>query len=309
MPEGHAGRGRQRKMTQADRRDVARPQASWGCRRRAAVATGRPATRQPRKSLCRRARCHLGTPALMGRGGEPPATGPPRGSAIGTGHFHGCGGSPGVLVGCVGAHRRWPVSICVLSKPNPNLPQSCSARGAPTGPLVGYGGRHAAGPIENPPGELRSKSRGHWSTVARWCHTRVGGSKNMAIVIASEPSCEFSLIIYSGGKSLKPTHPRAILRVVAKQRASAAITRRAPPPAARPSPWRSRSSSRWLCAVPACWLFAPCMYLGRRIRQPSQFPAGMPLRARVCDLAFAPLHSSQGPTPMAVGPCPPKSAD
>ena len=121
----------------------------------------------------------------------------------------------------------------------------------------------------------------------------------MAMAIASEPSWEFSVIIYTGGKALAHTHPRAILRLVAEQRARAAIRRHEPPPAARPSPWRSRSSSRWPCAVPACWLFAPCMYMGRRIRQPSQFPAGMPLRARVCDLVLANLHSSQGPIPMA----------
>ena len=266
-------------------------------------------TWRSRGSPCWRPRRQIGIHALMGRGGELCGHGLSCGGAIGTGHWHGCGASLGALVGRVGAHRRWPVSICLLSKATPNLPQSCLAHGALTGPLVGLRWRHVAGPIANPPGELRSKSRGHWSTVARWCHTRVGGSKNMAIIIASEPSCEFSLIIYSGGESLTPTHPRPISRVVAKQRASVAITRRAPPPAARPSPWRSRSSSRWPCTVPACWLFAPCMYLGRRIRQPSQFPAGMPLRARVCDLAFAPLHSSQGPIPMAVGPCPPKSAD
>ena len=218
----------------------------------------------------------------------------------------GVGGRRGALVGRVGAHRRWPVSICVLSKPTPNLPQSCSARGAPTGPLVGYGGRHAAGPIAHPPGELRSKSRGHWSTVARWCHTRVGGSKNMAIIIASEPSCEFSLIIYSGGESLTPTHPRPISRVVAKQRASVAITRRAPPPAARPSPWRSRSSSRWPCAVPACWLFAPCMYMGRRIRQPRHMGDGAPPGAPVRSLRVLPLHSPRGPSPAPAAHGPPK---
>ena len=211
----------------------------------------------------------------------------------------GVGGRWGALVGRVGAHRRWPVSICLLSKATPNLPQSCLAHGALTGPLVGLRWRHVAGPIANPPGELRSKSRGHWSTVARWCHTRVGGSKNMAIIIASEPSCEFSLIIYSGSESLTPTHPRPISRVVAKQRASAAITRRAPPPAARPSPWRSRSSSRWPWAAPVCWLVESPMQPGRRIPRPSQFPAGVPLHVRIGDLAFASLHSSQGPIPMS----------
>ena len=119
----------------------------------------------------------------------------------------------------------------------------------------------------------------------------------MTIIIASEPSCEFSLIIYSGGESLTPTHPRPISRVVAKQRASAAITRRAPPPAARPSPWRSRSSSRWPCAVPACWLFAPCMYMGRRIRQPRHMGDGAPPGAPVRSLRVLPSHSPRGPSP------------
>ena len=66
---------------------------------------------------------------------------------------------------------------------------------------------------------------------------------------------------------------------------------------------------RWPWAAPVCWLVESPMQPGRRIPQPSQFPAGVPLRARVGDLAFASLHSSQGPIPMAVGPCPPKSAD
>ena len=57
---------------------------------------------------------------------------------------------------------------------------------------------------------------------------------------------------------------------------------------------------RWPWAAPVCWLFGSPMQPGRRIPQPSQFPAGVPLRARVGDLAFASLHSSQGPIPMAV---------
>ena len=226
----------------------------------------------------------------------------------GTGNSHGCGGSPGALIGCVGAHRRWPVSICVLS----NQTQICLNRARPVelrlARWLDMGGGMQRGPQQTHRGNFAPSSGAiHplWPDGA----TPGGGSKNMAIAIASEPSWEFSLIIYSGGESLTPTHARPISRVVAKQRASAAITRRAPPPAARPSPWRSRSSSRWPCAVPACWLFAPCMYLGRRIRQPSQFTARMPLRARVCDLAFAPSCSSHGPIPMVVGPCPPKSAD
>ena len=101
-----------------------------------------------------RARRRVGMPALMGRGGELCGHGLPRGSAIGHRALHGCGGSPGALVGRVGTHRRWPVSICVMSKPTPNLPQSCSARGAPTGPLVGFGGRHERGPLRTHRGNL-----------------------------------------------------------------------------------------------------------------------------------------------------------
>ena len=251
MPEGHAGRGRQRPVVRICRRHVTRPAASWGCQCRAAVATGRPASRRPRGSPCWRARRYLEMPALTGRGGEPCGHGLPNGSAIEHRALHGCGGSPGALVGRLGAHRRWAVSICVMSKPTPNLPRSCSACGALTGPVVGLRWRHVAGLIANPPGGLPSKFQGHPSTVARSHQARVGGSKNMAISIAPEPTHERSVIIYTGGKALAPTHPRPIPRVVAEQRARAAITRHTPPPAARPSPRRSWSSSRWPCALPA----------------------------------------------------------
>ena len=210
----------------------------------------------------------------------------------------GVGGRWGALVGRVGAHRRWPVSICLLSKPvTPNLPGSCSARGALTGPVVGLRWRHVAGPIANPPGGLPSKFQGHPSTVARSHQARVGGSKNMAISIAPEPTHERSVIIYTGGKALAPTHPRPIPRVVAEQRARAAITRHTPSPAARPSPRRSWSSSRWPCAVPACRLFALPMYLGRRIRQPRHIGDGAPPGAPVRSLRVLPLHSPRGPSP------------
>ena len=151
-----------------------------------------------------------------GRGGELRGHGLSCGGAIGTGHWHGCGASLGALVGCVGAHRRWPVFICLLSKATPNFPQSCLARGALTGPLVGLRWRHVAGPIANPPGGLPSKFQGHPSTLARSHQARVGGSKNMAISIAPEPTHGRSVIIYTGGKALAPTHPRPISRVVAE---------------------------------------------------------------------------------------------
>ena len=125
----------------------------------------------------------------------------------------------------------------------------------------------------------------------------MGGSKNMAISIAPEPTHGRSVIIYTGGKALTPTHPRPIPRVVAEQRARAAITRHTPPPAARPSPRRSWSSSRWPCAVPACRLFALPMYLGRRIRQPRHIGDGAPPGAPVRSLRVLPLHSPRGPSP------------
>ena len=109
-------------------------------------------TWRSRGTACWRPRRQIGTPELMGRGGELCGHGLSCGGAIGTGHWHGCGASLGALVGHVGAHRRWPVSICLLSKATPNFPQSCLARGALTGPLVGLRWRHVAGPIANPPG-------------------------------------------------------------------------------------------------------------------------------------------------------------
>ena len=83
MPEGHAGRGRQRQVWSTHRRAAARSARSRGCQRRAAVATGRPATPRPRGSPCWRARRHFGMPALMGRGGQLCGHVLPRGSAIG----------------------------------------------------------------------------------------------------------------------------------------------------------------------------------------------------------------------------------
>ena len=104
MLEGRADRGRQRKMLRVRRRDVACPAASWGCQRRAAVATGRPASRRLRGSPCWRARRHLGMPALMGRGGELCGHGLPFGGIIGLGHRYGYGTCRGVLLrACGGA--------------------------------------------------------------------------------------------------------------------------------------------------------------------------------------------------------------
>ena len=154
-----------------------------------------------------------------------------------------------------------------------------------------------SGPIANPPGGLPSKFQGHPSTVARSHQARVGAGKNMAISIATEPTHERSVIIYTGGKALAPTHPRPVPRVVAEQRARAAITRHTPPPAARPSPRGSWSSSRWPCAVPACRLFVLPMYLGRRIRQPRHMGDGAPPGAPVRSLRVLPLHSLRGPSP------------
>ena len=94
MPEGHAGRGRQRPVMRVRRRHVTRP-AAMGLPMQSRSGDGSSGITATTGISVWRARRRVGMPALMGRGGELCGHGLPRGSAIGHRALHGCWGIAG----------------------------------------------------------------------------------------------------------------------------------------------------------------------------------------------------------------------